>query len=82
MSIHEQMQNVYCLEVNQKATLTTNWLHIDSLARVVSRNRQLREKGTVNWLLIGLYPSLEAASEAAKVYREEHASERPPEPSI
>lgn len=80
MSIHEQMSDVYCLELNQNATTTVNWLNIDTLARVVRRNLQLQAKGTtVHWLVIGVYPTVKAASEAGHAYQQEHAAEAPPE---
>lgn len=73
----------WVLEVNRNPTNSMNWLNIDTLARAENRDAAITAKGgTPSWVRVGQYPSIKAASDAATTYRQEHASQRPPEPDI
>lgn len=83
MSTLERTNEEWVLEVNRNPTNSMNWLNIETLARVARRDAAFAERGvTSNWLLVGLYDSINAASAAAAAYRQEHAAQRPPEPDI
>lgn len=83
MSNVESVNEEWVLEVNRKPTNSMNWLNIDTLARAQRRDAALAERGVAtNWVRVGQYPSIEAASDAATTYRQEHAAQRPPEPDI
>lgn len=73
----------WVLEVNRHPTNSMNWLNIDTRTRAQSRDAGFAAKGiATNWVLVGQYPSIKAASDAAAAYRLEHAAQRPPEPDI
>lgn len=83
MSNVESVNEEWVLEVNRNPTNSMTWLNIDALARAQSRDAAFAGRGVAtNWVRVGQYPSIKAASDAATVFRQEHAAQRPPEPDI